>query len=1214
MKLNITKRFQRNILILLFVFSLFFLFFYLLIADNGKPEEIYHRFTQKFTEKNTALAKKMHFFSSVSDPFIIDPEFEKEDYFFYVFKNDSLIYWSENKVPILPHYLDNNFGTPICFIGNGWYRLMELRKESYVVLGLYLIKNDYQYENEYLSNTFSNDFDIPKSVDISFEETPFPIKDEQGAPMFYLNIPEEIPIGTKHLNTLFIFFLAAFTCSILLMLSLYQHLNRIVKNTILTWILIFAAMAAWGVLLIWIQFPILIFKSYLFSPEHFATNMLIPSIGTLVMISLVVFFASIGFFKLRLFEKQVFGNKHMHHIIQVVYTIAFTGFLFYFMRALASSLMIDSIISFELTRITEINFLSLLGFMVFVIVILSFILLTARPLYASFYALKSWKITGIVILINGLTSLFFVSCILASFFVGYLVIVMLVCWLPGKDKKLYSTLSFVLFFALFASYTIFNANAVREKQNRELLALKLVKERDPLLEYLFLNAKEMVIEDQLLKEMLSEYPFSEIEDYDNITQYLVEKFYFDISHSHDIMVTFCDESEVINVQPADYVIGCKTYFDSIIEYQGKYSGDGLFYIDYELDNDSYLGVISNRFGDKEITIYIEMYAKNIPKGLGYPELLKASGNDHLDELMNYSWAKYENKKLVRHFGDFFYSISLQQLVSGDEIEKFFIDSEGYNHLIYPSTDQSVVVISKPLPNILDIATPFSYFMLLFGVIAILFSLFSHGSIRTNLFDPSLKTRIQLSVIIMLTLSLMIVGGSSLVYIDSLNHQKNNDFLDEKAHSVLIELEHKLAIEEQLTPDMQEYLGDLLYKFSLVFFSDINLYDLKGSLFASSRPEIFDKGLIGEKMEQKAFYFMQTKQRSLYLHKEKIGDYQYLSVYIPFRNVENKTIAYLNLPYFAKQDEITNEISAFIATIINIDIILIAIAIIVALIISNYITRPVQTLKEKIGKIRLGKKNEKIEWKKRDEIGALVIEYNRMLEELEKSADLLARSERESAWRDVARQVAHEIKNPLTPMKLSVQYLQRSWNEKASDWDLKLKKFTETITEQIDTLAKIASDFSDFAKMPKTVKSDVNLIEIISNTIHLFKASKDIRFELNFNNENDYTLKADKEQVLRVFNNLIKNSVQAIPENSRGLIQVNLEGSDHWFSISIVDNGKGIPDNEKDQIFSPNFTTKSSGMGIGLTMVKNIISAMGGTISFESQLGKGTTFIIQIPRN
>ena len=253
----------------------------------------------------------------------------------------------------------------------------------------------------------------------------------------------------------------------------------------------------------------------------------------------------------------------------------------------------------------------------------------------------------------------------------------------------------------------------------------------------------------------------------------------------------------------------------------------------------------------------------------------------------------------------------------------------------------------------------------------------------------------------------------------------------------------------------------------------------------------------------------------------------------------------------------------------------------------------------------------IEWKRDDEIGQLVKQYNKMVEALAESADKLSRSERESAWREMAQQVAHEIKNPLTPMKLSVQHLQRAWNEKSGNLDELVQRISKTMIEQIDTLSVIASEFSNFAKMPRPKNEVLDLDEMIRSAVNLFAVTPGL--EIHFEeNPGKRLVFADREQLSRAFSNLLKNAIQAIPENKKGMIGIAIKTENGLHVISVSDNGSGIPKALQSKIFSPNFTTKTSGMGLGLAMVKSATELLGGNIWFETTEGKGSVFYISLP--
>jgi nitrogen fixation/metabolism regulation signal transduction histidine kinase len=288
-----------------------------------------------------------------------------------------------------------------------------------------------------------------------------------------------------------------------------------------------------------------------------------------------------------------------------------------------------------------------------------------------------------------------------------------------------------------------------------------------------------------------------------------------------------------------------------------------------------------------------------------------------------------------------------------------------------------------------------------------------------------------------------------------------------------------------------------------------------------------------------------------------------------------------------------------------------VSVVLAVIISERIVQPIKMIQNKFEKIELGKQHEKIEYNRKDELGQLVSEYNNMAQKLEESAKLLAQGERESAWREMAKQIAHEIKNPLTPMKLSIQFLMRSKENNDADFDKKLEKVSGTLIQQIDTLSSIATGFSNFAKMPKPDEHPFNVVETLGNVIQLFNNIENIDITSDLGEESEIIIVADKEQISRVFINLIKNATQAIPEGVRGKIHVSLTHAEKLV-IKISDNGCGIPDEIRGKLFTPSFTTKSSGSGLGLAMVKNIIINAKGDITFESEVGKGTTFIITLP--
>jgi two-component system, NtrC family, nitrogen regulation sensor histidine kinase NtrY len=612
------------------------------------------------------------------------------------------------------------------------------------------------------------------------------------------------------------------------------------------------------------------------------------------------------------------------------------------------------------------------------------------------------------------------------------------------------------------------------------------------------------------------------------------------------------------------------------------------------------------------TLYIEFQSRYTPEEIGYPELLLDKVVSTRTDLSSYSYARYIKGRLVSHYGSYPYELNSNLFKNNSSGEFTFFEGDDDEHLIYRPSKDALVVLSRPIEGVLGILTPFSYLVLFFSFLVLIPS--GMKEIRNGgYFAPiSFKRRIQLSIVLLLFVSLILIGGGTIVYIISNSNEKNLKNISEKIHSLLIETEYLLAKDSQLYPQKAEDVAYSLTRQANVFFSDINIYDPSGYLYASSRPKIFEEGLVAKNMNPEALYGLAVRKSTEFTHEERIGNLDYVSSYVPLRNYENNVIGYLNLPYFARQNELRKEIATFVVAIVNIYVLLIVLVVITAIFLSNRVTAPLQLIREKLSGIRLGKKNEIIEWKGSDEIADLIGEYNRMVSELAESADRLARSERESAWREMAKQVAHEIKNPLTPMKLSTQLLKRAWDDKAPEFEQRIERFTNNLIEQIDTLSHIATEFSNFAKMPKMSPEKVDLSQLLRSTVDFHQGEDGVEISLNCKEDQSCWVYTDKEQLLRVFNNLIRNAIQAIPQEKQGKIDIRMRLEKNTYVVAIQDNGTGISDELKEKIFSPNFTTKNGGMGLGLALVKNIVESSSGQIWFESTIGEGTTFYIQLP--
>ena len=340
----------------------------------------------------------------------------------------------------------------------------------------------------------------------------------------------------------------------------------------------------------------------------------------------------------------------------------------------------------------------------------------------------------------------------------------------------------------------------------------------------------------------------------------------------------------------------------------------------------------------------------------------------------------------------------------------------------------------------------------------------------------------------------------------------------------------------------------------------------------------------------------------------VGKFQ--ASYSVLKNDSGEKYAILFFPYFQDVSFAESELNVFLSTLYQIYFIMLVVAIVLAYFISRFVTRSIETIRVKIGQTGLLKKNEKIYLNNATkEIDSLVNSYNKMIDDLEDSAEKLAKTEREQAWQEMAKQVAHEIKNPLTPMRLTVQSFQKNSGFKSEDEKLKLNDFCEVLIEQIDTMSNVATSFSDFATLPKTQLEKTDIVEATKKVVEIFEQNN---ITLETSDENIF-VKLDKEQWIRVMTNLIKNSIQSIPHDRESNIQVKIIDSTKKVKIIVSDNGLGVSKKNREKIFEPKFTTKSDGMGLGLGIVRSIINSHRGKISYKSKNNKGTDFTISLPK-
>ena len=1100
----------------------------------------------------------------------------------YILSDDTLSLWTDNSIPDISSLKDWKNSGPCLLLGNGWYIMRTRSFGNTELFGLILIKHEYKYENQYLENEFNPQFAIDKGIQISFtpDQAISPVKGIEGEELFYLrgdstHVPSTSQVILYILGVSGLIFFGIY----LIFRHIYSRPRR--------WGLYVTGIAVSILLPLWSMdtFPIEGIDGFkLFDPSVFASSRFFPSLAHFFFFALLLLSVCFNTWSIHPWSRTNWNRWLI--VLGALLIISICRGMDMMIRVLLK----DSIVVLDVTDLFHWDIASLMA--------LSAI---------AFYLFSAWYLARILssVMRNSSTInpwIFFPSLMIILILLGHvigMVDMVKVLWAPililsaylGQEVKVRSSSAIRILLglsvlALYASLTL--EKELNRKENRflGLVAERLMETEDEMAENLFFQAKNQIEGDPLMWEVIS----ADVPDEDRILDHLRKE------HLGDYWSKY--ELEILHSELALNLADRIDSSEHLEIYRTSGQEPGLNYV-MQLAGDSVNGE------KMKIGFRLNVF----PEELGFPELLQEGSSVIGQALNRYSMAYYIDSKLMDQFGEHRFPVFLDASFREAEQPQGRLFSEnGYRYVEF-TRDQYTYLISRPDESWMDTLTTFTYLIFFFGVMYGLGLLLAALLWDRSLGAKGLQSKVQVLVVSMVLASLSVFGIGAYSYIISQNEAKNQRILGEKVDSVLIELSQKIQKEQALADPVK--LQEYLVKFSKVFFSDINLYDLHGKLIATSREQLFNKGISSELMNAEAHSKLE-KGETLFVHEETIGRLKYLSAYVPFIDAEKRTVAYLNLPYFAKQGELENELSEFLVAVVNVLILLFIISIIIGVLVSSWLTYPLQLLKDNLAQVRLGEANRPIVYEGSDEISSLVAAYNTKVQELQENAELLAKSERESAWREMAKQVAHEIKNPLTPMKLSIQYLQKSRQEKGPDWEERFKRSTDMLIEQIDTLSGIATAFSDFAKMPNLKKESFDLMLLLDQVVRLFENEPAAEVEFHTEMKLPQYILADKDQITRLFTNLIKNAVQSIPENQEGKIKVFLQFKGYQYIVEVKDNGVGIPLDMREKIFEPNFTTKSTGTGLGLAMSKNIVELSGGEIWFRTEVGKGTSFFVSIP--
>ncbi len=970
------------------------------------------------------------------------------------------------------------------------------------------------------------------------------------------------------------------------------------------------------------------FSDYsLFSPQIYASDFINCSLGD-VFINMCLVFWVFVFFAINVqgqfndYKRTKFGPI-FGSVLLIFYIL-----IGYYISNLIYEIINDSVIIFDFTNFSQLNLFSFIGLLVFMVAFANFILLTIIVNnYLEFcFPKKYFKylvLIGVFILFEFLPIKKYNIC----YYYVFMASAALFFMLDSKFFKIkfdfnsYSLLLWIMLISLCESFFLVKMINQKERLLRLDYATQLLNREDKDLEIKLESVLNGMLQDSLIQSLNKE---STEENFAKINKFIYEKYLLKSVKQYQFDFYYLNE-EFQSILPSDSIQN-KT-IQASIKQEFRNEDQFLFGIKSIKEKGYYIKLPLIDQANKKMYAVVKVFNTLDISKHEYKNFLNIDNAMNRVRDYNYSVGVYENNILKINTGNYLFtnSVQLQDLKKINEGE--FTYNNGYEILWYrqPLTN-TIIAIARETSLAYLLTTIFAYiFFIYFAVI----SLYIFGNILArsnlnygrfmNLLSLNLRLRIHIAILIVVFFSFLTIGYFTSYYLISRISIKSTEEL--QSYSKLMQTRmsqffNSANISGKGMNDKGVYdsrISQILKEMSLRFNSGVNLYDNEnGKLIYTSEQELLRLGLNSDRISYSIFQNLKSANIQHFLIDEHIGNYQYISTYSYLKNSADEILAILKISYISSNLEIRAETNSILITLVNTYVIVFLISSFFALIISNSVTKKFRSIVKQFTQINLSKTNQPLKWNSSDEIGLLIKEYNRMLKKLENSSVLLAKSEREMAWREMAKQVAHEIKNPLTPMKLSIQMLERAMKNKNPNIGEITEKVAHTVLEHIEVLTQIATDFSSFAKMPELNRTIVSLNEILFAVTGMYNDDSHCEY-LFLIPDHTIMVFADKNQLIRVFTNIIQNAIQSITEDRKGNISmVVTKIKDNFVRITILDNGEGISPEKGKKLFEPYFTTKSSGTGLGLAMCKDIIEKFGGNISYESIIHQGSNFHIDLP--
>ncbi len=1155
------------------------------------------------------------------------------NYPYYIYKNHELVFWSDHRFIPDSAKIFNITSTHLIDFQQGKYiigrRSLNIKNDVIDIFSAINLRRDYKRDNNHLQSGYNLSLFVTDPQEISTKQIkPYQtIFDDQNRFLFSV-IPPKLEIyrnQTLSINTVVLSILSVLFFGI----YVWQWVIRLSRNR--NYELSFVILAAYLIILrigmLYFNIPSLFYETDIFNPKFYVASKFAPSLGDLLLNCIVVFVLALYLVDYYYRSKTHFlftrSATNVKRVVAIV-AVALSYWVFYGCFRELESIYDKSNFSLDITLSITFSSLKIVCLAIFVCI-------------SSIYFLLIHILSNIFIRFNGSHGANLLNFTVGTaiglftmylFGVGFDVIVVvhaiyfLLLYFLRFPRILYafryrtSIYYFLaaLFCTLITTYIVYEQEQIKDVVRKQEFGRQLIAENDQLGEFLLDQANNSIKKDREIQNtFLNANAFLPQKIQENVKSTHLSM-YFDLYNIE--VIPFSAKGEPLDGVPFDPSPDYESYSIAYRKPNYKTAYSSIFFVnDVENNfNKEYISLIDIR-SDTTLVGHVVLSLKprnEFPKSV-YPELLMEKRFIQAPETRQYSYAVYDaQRRLLYSTGSYNYERKLPPNFLKDSVlySKGILFNE-YRHVGEKGKNSRQVVVSSKEYTWKNIISNFSFLyliLILYVILIIIFYAINYGFSKLKV-NYTTKIQILLNAAFFLPLALVVVIMLKVISSNYISNQETAYLNNTKT----VATNFQPYLEETIRGGrskaaLEEELGRIARDADL----DVNFFDTNGKLYTSTKQLIFEEGLLSKRLNPEGYQRLLEDKENEVLLSESLGNNQYQTAYISVKSTKGKVLGVLGVPYFDSKPELDRQIIEVISSVLSVFAIMFLLFLLLSYWASNILTVPLRLITQKIRKINLYQLNQPLEWKSDDEIGVMIGAYNQMLRKLEDSKQELAESEKVAAWREMARQVAHEIKNPLTPMKLTIQHLQRTTYRNVPNGE-RINKTFDSLIDQIDNISDIATSFSDFAKMPLPKNELFEITTVLEKAANLYSEDRKIILNSDIQAKDVYVM-GDRQLTGRIITNLIINGIQSVPTNRQPEITLKLHTDEGSVYIEVKDNGVGIPENIRNRVFLPNFTTREheGGTGLGLAIAKRGVEHAGGAIWFESEEDCGSSFFISLP--